>query len=156
MKAETKVGKFLVPIKNYKRLSIVDFSRGLRGKHEEGQYCFWTAVLKKKKDGKRIVWGRARPILSPGERFCRMKGKKDYREIWLKFLERGKNVKFIRPSTKKEISWWASGHVSDWKFAETVSIGKERFVLTEDLAVTKMALAKIRGMGFTFNNSDSK
>jgi len=133
----TLVGKVSVPVVNAEYATIVTFRSGDLGTFERGDFLFWTAVLKKKHiwTGYTDIWkprtiglvlGRARAILPPGDRFDRMKhemltdpdanDRKIYREWWKKILGEGKNIKFIRPSTKREVGRWMKGHKSDAKF----------------------------------------
>lgn len=126
---ETKVGKYTVPVCNAKFISLVYFSAGARGNKERGQFAFWTAVLKRKK--KNRVWGRSRPILPAGDRFDRMKreklkaksksDRKAYGRMW-DVMGRGRNIRYIRPSTLAEIQKWFKSHASDAKYAYGVSV----------------------------------
>src|SRR5690242_6945273 len=75
----TRVGKYKVPLRNEKYLSIVTFKAGKDGAREGGDFAFWTAVFKvpqrkpfDKRKSKKLT-GRARLILPPGDRFDRMK-----------------------------------------------------------------------------------
>lgn len=129
--AETKVGKYKVQIKNPEYPSIVTFSSGEKGRREKGHYAFWTAVVRRGKKGR--LWGRARLILSAGDRFDRMKyemnnasDKEDrriYRKHYVDFLGRGGNIKYIRPSTIKEICRWCDTHESDARYIINCNVG---------------------------------
>jgi len=133
MKADTValVGKFQIPVVRAKFCTIVQFSAGVHGKRERGDYCFWTARLKKPakgaRAGKRQLIGRAYAWLPPGDRFARMEressGKTDaseYHYLWHSFLKRGQNIQYIRPSTRAEVQRWIDSHLSDAKFIKRI------------------------------------
>ena len=128
----TRVGWFQIPVVNAEHPSIATFSSGARGRHERGDFCFWTAVLK---TPVRLSWarraarknfGRVRLGCSPGDRFDRMKHERKtsenptdravYHAYWVVLLRRGRNVSFIRPSTLREIKLWKRTHASDWRY----------------------------------------
>lgn len=132
----TKVGNFTVPVCNSKFLSLVYFSAGARGNRERGHFAFWTAVLKRKK--KNRIWGRARPILPAGDRFDRMKleklkaksksDRKAYGRMW-EIMGRGRNIRYIRPSTLAEITKWCKSHAPDAKYVYGVSVGGKHYAI---------------------------
>ncbi len=132
----TRVGKISVPVVDAEYATIATFKSGDLGRFERGDYLFWTAVLKKPYhwqgyDGKhkprtmKLILGRARTFLPPGDRFDRMRiemktdplkaDREIYRKWWYKLLREGANIKFIRPSTKREVGRWMKGHESDAK-----------------------------------------
>ena len=99
----TRVGAARVPV--------------LQAKH----FLFWTAVLKKKKNAKGRLIGRAYAYLGPGDRFDRIK--RENPRPWVELLSRGANVKHIRPATLAEIRRWMRTHAAD---ARSVSFGLVR------------------------------
>ena len=123
----TMVGRYKVPIKKYHYPTIIAFSSGDLGRQERGLYCFWTATFKRKYFGKDRIFGRALSVLSPGDRFDRMKremrsdpdlkDRKVYEEMYVCMLQRGDNIKYIRPSTPKEVRLWMESHKSDARYA---------------------------------------
>lgn len=134
----TKIGKYDVPVVNAKYLSLVTFSSGEHGSREKGHFVFWSTVLKKAKHGlsgkrRKVIIGRARPYLSPGNRVDRMQQElkeartKDdraaYRYLWESMAEKGGNIKCVRPSTLKEIQLWIDTHYeSDARFITAISV----------------------------------
>jgi hypothetical protein len=128
MKAYTTVGDVAVPLKNAHYASIVTFRGGAHGKKERGDFCFWTAVLKRPYNGKRKLIGRAYAFLDPGDRFDRMQyemmiaatpeDRAAYREMWEHRLKGGNNIDYIRPSTKREIERWLKTHRADANYVE--------------------------------------
>lgn len=87
---------------------------------KDGHYAFWTAVFKKRVGKRWRVWGRAKVGLSAGDRFDRMKREcreayipKDdrpaYKSMW-ENMGRGANVKYVRPTTEKELKRWMDEH----------------------------------------------
>lgn len=131
----TKIGKYAVPVRFAQYPSVVDFKSGARGRFERGEYCFWTAVLNKKPIGKRGITGRARTILPPGERFCRIgketriakhkEDRKAYKKLWA-ILGAGKNVLYVRPSVLREVKRWIKTHESDAKHIRSIRIGGKK------------------------------
>jgi len=127
----TKVGKYTIPVRNAHHLTICSFGAGARGKKERGDYAFWTAVLSKRfvkgkgKESTSIsqIFGRSHLLLSPGDRFDRMKREmriartKDdraiYRMFWNDVLKKGGNIKYIRPCTLQEMNRWLETHEKD-------------------------------------------
>ena len=80
----TQVGACFIPVVDAEYPTIATFKAGDLGRFEFGAYLFWTAILKKKHlwQGYQGTWkprmiktciGRARAILSPGDRFDRMR-----------------------------------------------------------------------------------
>lgn len=134
----TRVGKFDVPVKT-RHATLVHFSGGEGGKHEAGNFAFWTAVLKEpvrleQKDGwprkgrvVRKIFGRAYVSLGAGDRFDRMRiesktatdaaDRRVYRRMYVECMHSGGNIKVIRPSTLKEVCRWMETHESDAVFA---------------------------------------
>lgn len=136
----TKIGKVTVPVKT-RHATLVKFTGGAGGKHEAGDFAFWTAVLKKPiwaepKDGwprggkkKKItkIFGRAYVSLGAGDRFDRMraeakelKGRPDgriYHRMFHEFMKQGHNVAYVRPATNREVRGWMATHLSDAKYA---------------------------------------
>ena len=65
--------------------------------------------------------------LSAGDRFDRMEkerrqakdpeARRSYQRFWTQYLKAGRNIKYIRPSTAKEVARWAKTHQSDFKYA---------------------------------------
>lgn len=107
------VGKEAVDVCLPKRIPIITFT--------DGQYVFWTAIFANPVDGKRKIWGRARVGLSAGDRFDRMRyeryaddiPKADHRiyhNMWFEQLQQGRNIKYIRPSTLREVARWMNTH----------------------------------------------
>ena len=148
----TRVGKISVPVVDAEYATIATFSKGDLGRFERGDYLFWTAVLKTKRPWKgyygkwswrkiQLVLGRARPVLSPGDRFDRMRiemktdpNKEDraiYKKWWYEILDKGANIKFIRPSIKKEVQRWINGHLADAKFLKRLVIGGKEAKVTK-------------------------
>jgi hypothetical protein len=126
-----KVGKFNIPIVNWRFPTIATFKSGQHGKRERGDFFFWTAVIKNRKYPKNRIIGRAYALHNPGDRFDRMnkerlhassKGdRKAYQKMW-DVIGGGKNLKHIRPATKKEVKRWADSHKSDAKYISRLSI----------------------------------
>lgn len=122
---KTKIGNCVVAVKKANFPSIVSFRAGEHGKKERGDFHFWTAVFKKPIGGKKKIFGRAFAALPPGDRFDRMKiecktaipveDRKIYRKYWSEYLMKGANIKYVRPSTLKEIKKWRKSHLSDEK-----------------------------------------
>lgn len=136
MKADsyTKIGDFCIPVVKAKFATIVQFYGGEHGKREAGDFCFWTLRLKHtvagERAGKRWLIGRASVYLPPGERFCRIEREATnsraalvYRYLWDKYLLRGANVEYIRPSTVAEVQRWFATHGKDKKYAYRVLVG---------------------------------
>ena len=112
----TRIGKYHVPIVKPKFPTIGTFAGGQHGRREGGEYLFWTVVLKRKiRWCNRKRWwltARARAILCPGERFNRMRiearaaksseDRQAYRDLYDRMLGRGRNIKYVRPSTPCE------------------------------------------------------
>jgi hypothetical protein len=127
---QTKVGKYSVEVRQAEFGSFVSFSSGERGRHERGDYLFWTAVLKRKirfgRRKARKISGRAHYLLPPGDRFDRMRlelrtakdknARAAYKEMWLGILQEGRNIAYIRPSTAAEIMRWFKTHGSDVRY----------------------------------------
>jgi hypothetical protein len=117
----------MVPLKKMRYVSLLTFSGGAHGRKERGDYCFWTAVCKKPVDGKRKLTARALAYLPPGERFERIERDMQvapsaedrvvYRMLWHRLLREGANIKYIRPSTAKEIRGWLKTHPEDAMYA---------------------------------------
>lgn len=128
MKTTTRVGVFQITVRDASHPAVRYFSSGAHGRKEAGLYAFWTVVLNRK--GKNRVWGRALTSLPPGDRFDRMrkemisakskKAREAYRRIWQEVIKAGKLIRYIRPSTEKEIRKWMDGHSSDAKYAKRV------------------------------------
>jgi len=140
----TTVGIYNVPVVNAEYATIATFRKGDLGKFERGDFLFWTAVFKKEFSWRgyqgtdrvrkmKLILGRARAVLSPGDRFDRMRlemrtdpNKEDrriYKEWWFRVFKEGDNIKFIRPSTKREVYRWMEGHKSDAKDLVRLVIG---------------------------------
>lgn len=130
MNTTTIVGSYEITVRRASHPSVRFFISGAHGKKEAGLYAFWTVVLNRK--GKNRVWGRALTSLQPGDRFDRMrtemrtakskKARDAYRRIWKEIIKGGKLIRYIRPSTEKEIKLWMDGHKSDAKFARRVKV----------------------------------
>ena len=132
---ETRVGPYLVQVVNAKFPTIVSFKGGAKGIRERGDFAFWTTVLKKRRGPKKgnRIWGRARLILPPGDRVDRMKkemlyasdknDRKIYRLWWTKVIEKGKNIKYIRPSSLPEVKKWMRSHQSDARYIFRIIVG---------------------------------
>ena len=122
------VGEYIVPLRFYKFPTIASFKAGAHGKQigERGDFCFWTAVLKRprKEKGSLVkgIWGRAIMVLQAGDRFDRMKGHTAYDKHWNGYLNKGKNIAFIRPSNEREVLAWCISHLSDAKYLFRVII----------------------------------
>lgn len=128
---KTKVGKHDVSVRDAHQPSIVWFDAGVHGKSfgERGWFAFWTTVIG---SGKKKIWGRSLLCIPIGDRFTRMqkeqytaKTKEDrkiYSDYWNVRLNRGKAVKYIRPSTTKEIEKWIQTHQSDAKFIKHIFV----------------------------------
>lgn len=105
-----------------------------------GEFAFWTAVLRRPVKMRRAmeigaptpvrtvrrITGRAQVGYPAGDRFDRMKremltGDRDeryaYRRMWVEAMEKGRNVGYIRPSTKREIRSWMRAHSGDARHA---------------------------------------
>lgn len=133
--SHTTIGKYSIPLVRAKFATIVQFAGGEHGKRERGDFCFWTIRIKRtvpgERAGKRQLIGRASVYLPPGERFCRIereaknggRAAKTYAYLWEKFMQRGRNVQYIRPSTLTEVKRWFSTHGKDMKYAYRVIIG---------------------------------
>jgi hypothetical protein len=132
MKLKTQVGAYSVEVMDAHKAAIVYFKSGAHGTKEAGYFAFWTAVLKTGK--KRRIWGRASVGLSAGDRMDRMQfemheskdpdDRRIYGRFWTQLLRRGKNICFIRPSTKAEIAKWMRGHVSDAVHAYHITVSR--------------------------------
>lgn len=120
----TRVGAARVPVVRAKNVSLVRFSAGEHGRGEAGDFLFWTAVLKKKKNARGRLIGRAYVYLGPGDRFDRLK--RENPRPWVELLSRGANVKHIRPATLAEIRRWMSTHAADARFALFALVGGKR------------------------------
>lgn len=134
MKLTTKVGTSKVKVKDAHFYSIVTFSAGRKGKREAGDFAFWTAVVDRRKGVDRGVIARASLYYPPGERFDRMnrerKKEPAYNKTWT-FFGGGKKIKYIRPSTGKEIFRWMKSHREDSRFVTSIRVaGKFRLWLT--------------------------
>lgn len=123
----------MVPVKDAKFPSVVSFSSGAHGKSCMGDYLFWTCLFERPVKKRYKTWGRARPVLPPGDRFDRMRiemreakdpeDRKIYRRIYEELMGSGANIKYIRPSTYEEIRRWFLTHESDAKHAYRILIG---------------------------------
>ncbi len=132
----TRIGQSWLPIVNFRYPTIVTFGSGELGKSERGEFLFWTVMLKRKItwQGRKRWWliARARAILYPGERFNRMRteartagsieDRKIYYDIYNRMLKRGQNVKYIRPSTAKELQRWMDSHINDACYVQRVVV----------------------------------
>jgi hypothetical protein len=75
--------------------------------------------------------GRASLFLPPGDRFARIEHEaerttpdgKEYSYLWKSFLQRGRNIKYIRPATKKEVWRWIYSHQKDAQFIKRIVVG---------------------------------
>ena len=129
MKASTIVGKVTVSLFRERFISLAVATCGKHGKRESGDYAFWTAVLKipvlVTSNGKTCskVFGRSLAWMPAGDRFDRMNrgrvsdknswARSVYGMLWNKVLRQGRNIKYIRPSTRKEIGKWLYSHHDD-------------------------------------------
>jgi hypothetical protein len=134
---ETKIGRNTIPGRG-NWATLVPFAAGAHGKKEAGVYAFWTAMLQQpvKLDGKtrKRIFGRAKIGLSAGDRFDRMRlemktdrsaeDRRIYRKFWYLLLRKGANVRYVRPSTLKEVRAWMKSHQTDAKHAaRRISLG---------------------------------
>jgi hypothetical protein len=120
----TRIGKSLVPVRGYNRPSLVEFGSDPDDPSKAGMYCFWTAVLSVK--GKNKIIGRAKVVMPPGDRFDRMlreakaryipkADRPAYQQLWER-MGGGANVRYVRPSTSKEIERWMRAHENHRRF----------------------------------------
>jgi hypothetical protein len=133
---ETKIGRNHVPVRG-NWATLVPFAAGAHGKKEAGVFAFWTAVIGPVKlDGKtrKRIFGRAKVGLSAGDRFDRMRfemksardadDRRIYRRFWYLLLRKGANVRYVRPSTLKEVRAWMKSHQADARHAaRRISLG---------------------------------
>ncbi len=109
------------------------FSSGEHGPKEAGIYAFWTAVLGTGKKAKGLC-GRALVTEPPGDRFDRIRremrtarAKADrvaYARQWRELIERGRAIRYLRPSTPEEVRKWMKGHEKDARFAKPLRVPK--------------------------------
>lgn len=134
----TRVGAVEIEVRNAKFCAVVNFAAGAHGVGERGHYCFWTAVLRRKKPGmkRKFIVGRARLWLPPGDRFDRMQyemltaaradDRAAYRRMWEFALEEGRNIAYIRPAGPRELWLWIRTHEGDAKHIRSVFLeGRE-------------------------------
>jgi hypothetical protein len=79
---------------------------------------FWTLY-----DGSRLVTGRCREGVDPGERFRRMEGLAEYEDAWGIAV----GAKGLRPSTEKSVTDWLNSHEEDAQLADFGQIGSRNF-----------------------------
>lgn len=136
---KTVIGKYEIPVKS-RHATLVHFTGGDGGKHEAGDFAFWTAVLKEPvtvepKNGwperrrkVKKIFGRAYVALSAGDRFDRMRveaktartadDRAVYRRMYYECMGAGKNIALVRPTTLLEVRKWMRGHKTDAVFAD--------------------------------------
>lgn len=102
------IGEYRVPILYYLYPTLGSFLGGAKGEHEAGDYAFWTVMLKTNRYDH--VYARNRVFLGPEERFNR----KPY--VHDDLIQRGKNVRYIRPSTVEEVKAWLYDHPNDSEY----------------------------------------
>lgn len=135
----TIVGTTFVELRSANFPTTVVFTAGEHGRGERGLWAFWTTMLKRpvrfKDKLRRRIIGRAFAVLPPGERFTRMRSEAktapdpeershDY-GMWYRVLKQGHNVKYIRPSTPREVRLWANAHEADSKHMRSLQYGGE-------------------------------
>jgi hypothetical protein len=137
----TRVGTCDIQVRGH-FASIVTFWSGEHGKKEQGDYAFWTAVLAepvtfeipadvgkpRRTTTMRRITGRAQVGYPAGDRFDRMKRemrtanslsvRRAYRQMWVRAVAKGKNIRFIRPATWPEIARWLKVHDKDRPHAD--------------------------------------
>jgi hypothetical protein len=118
----THIGRFPILVRRGTSPTEALFLTGARGRHERGIYRFWTAVLEHPHE---TIIARARRALPPGERFQRFFldawGLRDLDPVsadanecvWRDVLGYGRAVRYIRPSTAREVWRWVTGHRAD-------------------------------------------
>ena len=126
-----KVGKYSIPVNKWRFPTVAIFMSGKHGKRERGSFAFWTSVLKNRKYPKNRIIGRAYLSLNAGDRFDRInrerkysksiEDRKAYQKMW-EVMGAGKNIKYIRPSTEKEVKKWASSHKEDYKYVTNLIV----------------------------------
>lgn len=127
---DTQVGKYQVPVKRARFLTLGVARGGAHGKKEAGDYAFWTAVLKEPRwcdlntgslKKVRKMTARALAWLPAGDRFYRMAVEMitldtAYRTLWEGILGQGANILYIRPATATEVHEWARTHLDDKRY----------------------------------------
>ena len=131
----TRIGRYTIPVR-CKWATLVTFWSGEHGKRDCGEYAFWTALLRRpvevERRLRRRIFGRALVGEPVGDRFDRMQlearslkqrpaARKAYRVSWERVLREGRNVKFVRPSTLKEVKRWMESHESDAEYASNIA-----------------------------------
>ena len=126
---DTQVGRYQVPVRRARFITLGVAKAGAHGKKEAGDYAFWTAVLKEARycdDGVGHVrrctklTARALAWLPAGDRFYRMSVEmrtldSAYQLLWEGVLGQGSNIAYIRPATLKEVRRWSQAHLADKK-----------------------------------------
>jgi hypothetical protein len=126
----TKVGRLQVPVRRASHPTLWYFASGEHGRKEAGVYAFWTAVISRRKP-KGLI-GRALAAEPPGDRFDRIRremrtarSKADraaYARHWRELLARGKAIRYVRPSTEREVRKWMKGHEKDARHAKRIRV----------------------------------
>ena len=117
----TAVGKFCIPVRQAKFVTIVQFNSGEHGKREAGDFCFWRMRYKVPIGKVKGRIGRASIFFPPGERFCRLE--KECKAIWIDEMKEGENIAFIRPANRAEVFRWLETHPRDAPFAYRLILG---------------------------------
>jgi hypothetical protein len=115
----TRIGRFVVPVRHANKVYLGFVTEG----YEFGWYAFWTAMFKQPVDRRRNIIARARVGFAAGERFERIGRertaayipplhRKEYAQLW-KAMGAGRNIKYVRASTTREVGLWLGSHPRD-------------------------------------------